>query len=249
MNMTLHFQSLSQECAALKDRVQNLIADRHWATVGESRESVVRMMLRRHLPAPFEVGRGFVLSPTQVSTQVDVLIYDGSVPILFKEGDLVIVSRGAFKAMIEVKSRLDPTLAAEAIAKLSEEARKFELPCRAGKLFALFAFEWEGGRTTHIDETLQASADGNINSVIDLVALGPDTFVKWWCSSPPGMNPRKEWHLYDLQGAAFGYFLHNVIVETCRAQLGADEAMWFPPEGKEQHLVRTIPLDVPRAQG
>jgi len=242
MDIARHFQSLSDECIALKDRVRHLIAGRHWATDGEWKESVVRTMLRRHLPAPFEVGRGFVVSLTNVSTQIDVLVYDGSHPVLFKEGDLVFVGQRALKAIIEVKSSVGPRSAANAIIKLSNEAAKFGLPAREEKIFALFAFNWVGRSTTLIEETLQASAQGNVNRVVDLLALGPDKFVKWWYSGPTRTGSRRKWQHYDLPNAAFGYFLHNVIVELCKTRIGDDAELWFPMEGKELGLVREIPL-------
>jgi hypothetical protein len=79
MNMIEYHKSLNRELQALKDRVRNLMDDPHWLTDGEWKETVLRSVLRKHLPHSVQVGRGFVLTPSRCSKQIDVLIYD-SVP-------------------------------------------------------------------------------------------------------------------------------------------------------------------------
>ena len=72
MDPANYYRSLTAETDALKDRVRHLIADAHWLTDGEWKESVLRSVLRRHLPAHIGVGRGFIISPASVSKQIDV---------------------------------------------------------------------------------------------------------------------------------------------------------------------------------
>src|SRR3990172_8423163 len=105
-----YFRSLALEMDALKDRVRHLIESEHWQTDGEWKESVVRQMLRRHLPASVTVGRCFVVGASQASHQLDVLIYDSSKPVLFRDGDLAFVTPDAVVGVIEVKARATPTL-------------------------------------------------------------------------------------------------------------------------------------------
>ena len=73
-----YFQSLSQELHSLKSRVWSFIRDRHWQTDGEWKESVVRAVLRRHLPKSGQIGRGFVITNDDPSNQIDILIYDST---------------------------------------------------------------------------------------------------------------------------------------------------------------------------
>src|SRR5512147_173447 len=103
MNVQSHFRSLADELWALKNRVRNFIDDAHWLTDGEWKESVLRNILRRHMPASVGVGRGFVITPNSCSSQVDILIYDTSKPTLYKDGELVFVTADSVKAVIEVK--------------------------------------------------------------------------------------------------------------------------------------------------
>ncbi len=81
MDLNIYFESLGREIDSLKLRVRDLIANRHWQTDGEWKESVLRQVLRRHLPAAAIIGRGFVISGDDVTTQLDVLIHDGVNPI------------------------------------------------------------------------------------------------------------------------------------------------------------------------
>ena len=74
MNVPEYFESISLDLNALKNRVRNFISDAHWQTDGEWKESVLRNILRRHLPKNIEVGRGFIVRPEDCSTQIDVLI-------------------------------------------------------------------------------------------------------------------------------------------------------------------------------
>src|SRR5688572_15721438 len=86
MDPTHYYKSLSLELDALKDRVRYLIAGSHWPTDGEWKESVLRSVLRRHLPPTVGVGRGFIIGPQTNSAQTDVLLYDTSRPLLHQEG-------------------------------------------------------------------------------------------------------------------------------------------------------------------
>src|SRR2546427_2303201 len=95
MDVRSYFESLGLELGSLKHRVRQLIADAHWQTDGEWKESVLRHVLRRHLPTSAVVGRGFVVTSKSASSQLDVLIHDGSKPVVFKDGDLVFVTPDA----------------------------------------------------------------------------------------------------------------------------------------------------------
>lgn len=82
MNPADYYRSVTLELDALKSRVRNLIADGHWPTDGEWKESVLRTVLRRHMPSTTGVGRGFIISQAGASTQIDVLLYDTGRPVL-----------------------------------------------------------------------------------------------------------------------------------------------------------------------
>src|SRR3990172_3909969 len=106
MDTEAHYRSLAAEIEALKNRVRNFIAKSHWQTDGEWKESVLRAIIQRHLPSDVGVGRGFVIKPSASSSQIDVLLYDTSKPLLYRDGDLVFVTVDAVRGIVEVKSKL-----------------------------------------------------------------------------------------------------------------------------------------------
>ena len=140
-------RSIVDEMDAMKDRVRHLIQDNHWLTDGEFKETILRSVIRRHLPDSMMIGRGFVVGRNRVSTQIDVLIVDGAAPVLFREGDLMIVTPDAVRAVIEVKTRLrsgDAQPIFEKLGKISSLCLDAtEVPTWTG----LFAYEAD--RCTH----------------------------------------------------------------------------------------------------
>ena len=118
LDFLAYHQSLAAELNAVKDRVRHLI--RHWPTDGSFKESVLRSVLRRHLPESLFIGTGFIVTATDCSTQIDLLIVDKEHPRLFWDGDLIIVTPEAVKAVIEVKTGLDgPSAIEETITALA----------------------------------------------------------------------------------------------------------------------------------
>ena len=100
-----YHRSLAAELNAVKDRVRYLI--RHWPTDGSFKESILRSVLKRHLPESVFIGTGFIATATDCSKQIDVLIVDKDHPRLFWDGELIIVTPEAVRAVIEVKTGLD----------------------------------------------------------------------------------------------------------------------------------------------
>jgi hypothetical protein len=121
MNVQDYFESLGQELGALKHRVRHLIADAHWQTDGEWKESVLRHVLRRHLPDDAVVGRGFVISGDNATHRLDILVHDGSKPLLFRDGDLVFVTPDAVLGIVEVKSRVNPSTFGEIARRVASD--------------------------------------------------------------------------------------------------------------------------------
>ena len=109
-----YLQSLTQELAAIQTRVRLLV--QHWPSDGHSKESILRQVLRRHLPASVSLGTGFVVNYFEPSGEIDILITDDTMPTLFRDGELVIVAPESVRAIIEVKTSLSGPAAIEAAA-------------------------------------------------------------------------------------------------------------------------------------
>lgn len=233
MRLAEYFRSLTDETDALKNRVRYLIEDRHWQTDGEWKESLIRQVLRRYLPASVSVGRGFVVTAAHSSHQLDILIFDSSKPVLFRDGDLAFVTPDAVIGAIEVKSRTTPVLFADAAAKLGEDMALVRSSPNANAFAGIFAFEAEGGTSrAYLDAVSEASPQWR--NRLDFASLGRSRFIRYWHLSPENERYFYEgWHSYNLPETAPGYFVHNIIDAISPESVLRNNDVWFPAGGKE----------------
>ena len=231
MNTSAYFSSLALELRGLQNRVRNFLDDSHWLTDGEWKESVLRSILRRHLPSSAQIGRGFIVRPDANSRQIDLLIYNSNIPVLFREGDLVFVTPDAVLGVIEVKTSLNNTSYAAAVDQLGERM-DFLLDGPWHPFFGLFAYESTVGSRRAL-EALSHNARGQPRHAVDLVCLGYSHLLKWWPFDPADhRNQLNRWRSYRFdKEKSPGYFLHNVIELVSPESVRANQDTWFPPEG------------------
>lgn len=242
MDTARYFQSLTAECETLRDRVRTFIDGQHWATDGEWKESVLRSMLRRSAPESVTIGRGFVVTERQASSQIDVLAYDNSHPVLYRDGDLVFISPSACRAIIEVKSNVAGR------AQLLKDAKKLARNAEfvrgssggAEVFVGYFAFQTEFRNFDQVLDVLEAAAEGQRQRLIDHVCIGDDMFAKFWRDEPnlaPHGDVYQHWHAYLLSRMAPGYFIHNAVLSMASDIATGGQDAWFPRDGKEATLV------------
>ncbi len=238
-------KSISKELEATKDRVRHLIGESHWQSDGEHKESVLRGVIRRHVPEVYHVGRGFVFAEEKTSTQIDILITDINRPTLFKDGDFRIVTPEAVMAIIEVKtstSKIGDGLSS--LAKNAEMIRASGIinDCWAG----LFVYDRNSIRHKTLLAHLAEAANGSEARRINCAAVGPDLFARFWKKGSEVDSPiRGEvWHSYDLKNLSYGYFIGNLIVEYLDWERSyRSQHAWFPEEGgKETKRKYYVPL-------
>ena len=112
-NIVEFHKSISGELESIKNRVRNLIGDKHWLSDGKYKEDVLRNVISRFLPKIFSVGTGFILTnEKELSTEIDIIIYENAKPLLFSQGDFVIVTADSVRAIIEVKVFAFPSIGA-----------------------------------------------------------------------------------------------------------------------------------------
>lgn len=111
------------ELQAKLRRLDGIIGDRHWLSVGTYKENLVKSVLGNRIPKKYEVGTGFVLTYRDgkrvLSRQIDVLIWDSEDHSpLFRDGDFVVVPPESCMAAIEIKSTLTSTDLSESLKNL-----------------------------------------------------------------------------------------------------------------------------------
>jgi hypothetical protein len=236
MRIETYFQSLSQEFDALKDRVRYLIEDRHWQTDGEWKESVVRQVLRRHLPPSVSVGRGFVVTSTAETNQLDILIYDSSKPVVFRDGDLAIVTPDAVLGVIEVKASGSPSKLRAAAEKLATDMDLIRKHPNSHAFAGFIAFDDAGGSTQAYLRAVRDTAE-RWNNRLDFASIGRSRFIRYWHFDPYNSHQVYEgWHSYALPDTAPGYFIHNVVDAISPQSVFSNREVWFPADSKEVYV-------------
>lgn len=242
MDSEQYFRSLSLEFESLKDRVRSFIDDAHWLTDGEWKESVLRTILRRNLPNSISVGRGFILTPNRVSKQIDVLIYDQTKPIPFREGDNAFVTPDTAKIVVEVKSKVSNRNIRTIFQKLADNAEFCRVHLGQGIVFSLFSYEESNLTHDKVLKELNRSSNGNSRRIIDFVALGTNKFYRFWELSPTNEIARRYnyWHAYELPNLSFGYFINNIVGKISPEIVHRNRFVWFPELGKERFFTDKI---------
>jgi hypothetical protein len=244
MDAADYYRSLSQEITALQNRVRFIISNQHWQTDGEWKESVLRTVLRRHLPSTLAVGRGFIITQRRPSTQIDVIIYDTTYPLLHQDGDLIFVTPDAVRAIIEVKSTIGTSDVAEVLSKLADNAEL--LPEGAKKAFVgLFAFNEQLGSSDLLFRSLRMAAGGTRRRAVNHLCLGPSRFVRFWTQDPFLQFQLNAWRSYHVDELAYGYFLFNALEQTVGQTVRDNLWAWFPRDGKEALLQVEEPFKLP----
>lgn len=247
MDTEKYFISLTEELCSLKNRVRLYIENAHWLSDGEWKESVLRSILRRHLPNTIGVGRGFVISPLSASTQIDILLYDKTKPLLFQDGEFVLVTPDAAKGAIEVKTNIKKEGLQKILEKLSYIAEFIHLDVlNEPRFFGIFSYE-DNGRisTRYILESLRSAVQGKGKRTINCISLGTSRFIRFW-HLHPSSSPRRainKWYAYQLNNKAPAYFIHNVIDHLDPQWADANNDIWYPVRTKEPDKIDEISRD------
>jgi hypothetical protein len=237
MDTKEYFRSLTLECDALKNRVRNFIDNAHWLTDGEWKETVLRSIINRTISNTVSVGRGFIVKKNSCSTQIDVLIYDNTRPVLYRDGDLIFIPPISCKGIIEVKSNIKKHSLKKILDTLSKNAEMvLKTEPNLDLFVGLFSYDsnYNENNSDNILKALQKSANGSSEKIVNHLCLGKSIFAKYWDTNPvtseEGYN---SWHSYILRNNAIGYFLHNLMSHIANKNLIGNENVWFPEGGKE----------------
>ena len=245
-SFTEFHKSITAELYSVKDRIRQLVS--HWPTDGEHKEAALRSVLRRHLHQSADVGRGFIVTEKDCSTQIDILIVDNRKPVLFREGDLMIVTPDAVLAVAEVKAELrNGPMLTDAIEKLATIRRligsnELYRPVAERIWSGIFAFN-ESDLSHEV--MMRAVGEAKVNQIypVNCISAGKSKFMRFWESGQVVSSPETGgvWHLYDLPEVAPSYFIGNLVDSISPFKQSDASFAWFPVlGGKERH--RTMHL-------
>src|SRR5262245_37972369 len=123
------------------------------------------------------VGSGFAIQGTANSKQIDLLIYRADSPVLFRDGDLVVVPAAGLQAVIEVKTRLTSRNLRPALEHLAAICTTLD---RDRRRFVVDLFSYETEVSNHAVLTSLRDVCERWPKHIDLVCHGQDRFVRYF---------------------------------------------------------------------
>lgn len=245
-------ESITNELDAIKNRVRDLIGNANWGEEGRYKEAILSKVISQFLPANLKIGTGFIMSNDDhlygqnnlISTQIDIIIYEDKTPVIFREGDFVILTENAVRAVIEVKSKISIFSSdnENSLNKIVEKLNKlkqfktFVSQEKRKKFVGIFSFDYSGSFNSNRVEEALIQSGGFINHI----SLGTNKFVRFW-ENPNKLNPPISrvapcYIRYDLKNLSFSYFISNLLHMV--ADEDPVERYWFsfPIEGsKEMH--------------
>jgi hypothetical protein len=243
-DITAFHKSLGKELIAVKDRVRNIIKDSQYAEEGRYKEAVLKNVISRFLPNSISVGTGFVITPDrEITKQIDIIIYDDSSPVLFKEGDFVIVLAHTVRAIIEVKSKIHDTTKLMEFIKISDSnASKIGSMTTIGRKFfnGLFAYECDLSSDTIKNALNEEFFEHNypMYKKINNIALGNDKFLHLWRNEVDPLSTRQDvLKYYELVGLSFSYFISNLLETIDSNPIRSEhQSLFYPFDSKEPYL-------------
>ncbi|MCX7610057.1 MAG: hypothetical protein N2043_00520 [Ignavibacterium sp.] len=199
-------KSITRELDIIKDRVRNLIGNSNWGEEGRYKEAILRNVIKRFLPTDLSIGTGFIIKKDdrteQISSQIDIIIYDNKIPALFFEGDFIITTHKNVKAIIETKTKVRTSDLEQIINKAEKNGRLIN-----GNIFnGIFSYEYRNNNSYENLAGVLEKANGYVNHL----ALGCNVFIKYWKKedgsklSPAIENCNNDFYnIYKLENLSF----------------------------------------------
>ena len=215
-------KSIAQEFRAYENRVRNLINDANWAEEGRFKEIILMNYLKRITPKNVSVGTGFIRNNAgETTSQIDIIIYDNTYPLLFSEGDFVICTGECVLGIIEVKTRIQASLIADIINKASSNGRIIIDGWSSRNIFnGIFSYNIAGNIDNFYQyiEKVQLGINSDIGcTMVNNIALGNKYSLNLLDKS--GHQQKADGYIsYDVyemnnqnEGLAFAYFVSYLL--------------------------------------
>jgi hypothetical protein len=240
-SLTDYHKSITNEIISTNKRVRNLVT--HWGEEGKYKELVFKNILKRFLPNNLEIGTGFIIKPTgrgihEESKQIDIIIFENSHPILFRESDFVIMTPEGVRGIVEIKANLLSRNITQVIQTCNSNGKFiYEGKQKKTKIFnGIFSYE-SHSNTANLRNTLRKQYNEIDDEQKDLfalnhIAVSKDVFIKHWDST----FGREEYSQYYLVDLAFSFFISNLLNYVTENQIYKENYIWFV-ENKEEQIV------------
>jgi hypothetical protein len=232
MNLNEYHKSINEEFKVLQNRVRNLI--KHWPEDGRYKEIVLQNILKRFLPKNIDVLTGFCIRAiergrSEQSKQIDIILYDSSYPVLFREGNFAIVPPEGIVGIIEVKSNINNQNFDEIINTCNYNGTFiYDGKKRQHEIFnGIFSYDgvFKDDYSSKLRESYNSVTQDTASfSAINFVSINNHFVRRNW------VNP--EYSLYTLEGLSFSYFISNLLETITKNAFGNNELLWYP-EDKE----------------
>lgn len=235
MSIKKFHKSTVEELLVVKDRVRNLI--NHWGEEGRYKEAVLKSVIKRFLPEQFKIDTGFIVQQTEdgrghrSSNQIDLIIYNTSYPVLFREGDFVILTSDAVHAIIEVKANLSKQSFKDVLKKANENG-KFAFKYKVNYPFFNGIFSYDGYENLSDTSSLESVISESIEEfktdqiyqkfVVNNIAFNKHLFYKFL------ENEEIKNRIYRIEDLSFAYFISNLIDLVSVNSVIDNSKLWFP---------------------
>jgi hypothetical protein len=235
---TIEFhKSTAKELIAIKDRVRNLV--NNWGEDGRHQEAVIKTMIQRFLPERFKIGSGFIVRQTrergnhEPSNQIDLIIYDNSYPILFRDNDFVILTADSVLGIIEVKANATNQGLSSIVRKANENG-KFIFEGRINNRRPLFngIFSYQSTVknvdiiSNHIKNPWDELGENKQLFGVNHISLNQNWFYKFWEQEfSDGNLPH---YLYEIRELSFSFFISNLMDLISGTSVIENSNLWYP---------------------
>ncbi|USK30842.1 hypothetical protein LIT32_12395 [Bacillus sp. CMF21] len=244
-----YFQSFSSELDIIKNRVRDIIGDKHWASDGSHKEVILKDVLRKFIPSKYEIGSGFILDEQgRSSKQIDILIYDNNSPVFFRSDDFVILPRTYVRCIIEVKTDLNK---GNAFYKALENLKSAQevLNKKPSELYsAIFSYDYNNIENKDITEVgkdifKKISDFYKTNTITDNTVFLKKNALTSICINRHiyGLhwNEIKDpvFGIYDTRIDSFNFFVSNLL-NSLDNRISHIDKLWYPTSKESRQILK-----------
>lgn len=168
---------------------------------------------------------GFIRNGDNITSQIDIVIYDNSFLVLFSEGDFVITTPENVVSIIEVKSFINSNELCRIIEKTNQKGSIIVGKSDTYIFIGIFSYNSKAQHDNYVENLRNYDFSpllhrSHFNQIIppalsycvNHIALGNRYFLKFWESGQsPDTIELPYYSIYALQeGLAISYFLSNL---------------------------------------